>query len=65
MPSNSAHPALLSQALGVRAMLHFLRGDGIDEPSLRGRSNSRTTNRPRPTALQPSVQHALHAGLDR
>ena len=29
------HPLLLSQALSMRAFLGFLRGDGIDEPSMR------------------------------
>jgi ATP/maltotriose-dependent transcriptional regulator MalT len=29
------NPLLLSQALSVRAFLHFLRGDGLDESSLR------------------------------
>jgi ATP/maltotriose-dependent transcriptional regulator MalT len=29
------HPLLLSQALSMRVFLGFLRGDGIDEPSLR------------------------------
>ncbi len=37
-------PGLLSQALGVRAMLSFLRGDGFDESNLLRPSQWRTKN---------------------
>jgi DNA-binding CsgD family transcriptional regulator len=53
------HPGVLSQALGVRVMLGFLRGDGVDEVSLRRalELEDRTTNAP--MALRPTLQNAL------
>ncbi len=55
-------PALLSEALGVRAMLHFLRGDGIDEASLTRSLELEDPESPTPAALRPSVEHALLLG---
>ena len=55
-------PGLLSQALGVRAMLHFLRGDGIDEASLARSLELEDPESPAPAALRPSVEHALLLG---
>jgi hypothetical protein len=53
---------LLSQALGVRAMLHFLRGDGIDETSLRRALALEDREAFTPTVLKPSVEQALILG---
>ena len=55
-------PGLLSQALGVRAMLHFLRGDGVDEASLTRSLELEDPESPMPAALRPSVEHALLLG---
>ncbi len=52
-------PGLLSQALGVRAMLFFLRGDGIDEDSLLRALELEDHESFTPTVLKPSVEHAL------
>jgi tetratricopeptide (TPR) repeat protein len=53
---------LLSQALGVRTMLHFLRGDGIDETSLRRALALEDREAFTPTVLKPSVEQALILG---
>ncbi|MGY4649068.1 DNA-binding CsgD family transcriptional regulator [Mycobacterium sp. URHB0021] len=53
---------LVSQALGVRAMLHFLRGDGIDEPGLARALELEDHESFTPTALKPSVECALILG---
>jgi DNA-binding CsgD family transcriptional regulator len=55
-------PALLSKALGVRAMLHFLAGRGIDEPSLHRAEALEDHESSTPTVLAPSVLHALQLG---
>jgi DNA-binding CsgD family transcriptional regulator len=55
-------PGLLSQALGVRSMLFFLRGDGIDEPSLLRALELEDHKSFTPTVLKPSVAHALILG---
>jgi DNA-binding NarL/FixJ family response regulator len=52
-------PGLLSQALGVRAMLSFLRGDGIDEVSLQRALELEDHESFTPAVLKPSVVHAL------
>jgi DNA-binding CsgD family transcriptional regulator len=52
-------PGLLSQALGVRAMLSFLRGDGIDELSLQRALELEDHESFTPAVLKPSVVHAL------
>jgi DNA-binding CsgD family transcriptional regulator len=53
---------LLSQALGVRSMLFFLRGDGIDQLSLQRSLDLEDHESFTPTVLKPSVQHALILG---
>jgi tetratricopeptide (TPR) repeat protein len=62
-------PGLLSLALGVRAMLRFLRGNGIDEPDLQRALELENHESFTPTVLKPSVVHALIMGwtgeLDR
>jgi ATP/maltotriose-dependent transcriptional regulator MalT len=55
-------PGLLSQALGVRSMLFFLRGDGIDEPSLLRALELEDHDSFTPTVLKPGVEHALILG---
>lgn len=55
-------PGLLSQALGVRSMLRFLRGDGVDEPSLQRSLELEDHESFTPTVLKPSVIHALIMG---
>jgi DNA-binding CsgD family transcriptional regulator len=55
-------PGLLSQALGARSVLLFLRGDGIDEPSLRRALELEDHESFTPTVLKPSVEHALISG---
>jgi DNA-binding CsgD family transcriptional regulator/tetratricopeptide (TPR) repeat protein len=55
-------PGLLSLALGVRAMLFFLRGDGVDEPSLLRALELEDHDSFTPTVLKPSVEHALILG---
>jgi DNA-binding CsgD family transcriptional regulator len=62
-------PGLLGQALGVRSMLFFLRGDGVDEASLLRALELEDHESFTPTVLKPSVEHALILGwigeLDR
>jgi DNA-binding CsgD family transcriptional regulator len=53
---------LLSQALGVRAMLSFLRGDGVEEASLLRALELEDHESFTPTVLKPSVLHALILG---
>jgi DNA-binding CsgD family transcriptional regulator len=55
-------PGLLSQALGVRFMLSFLRGDGIDGPSQQRALELEDHASFTPTVLKPSVEHALILG---
>jgi DNA-binding CsgD family transcriptional regulator len=55
-------PGLLSQALGARSMLLFLRGDGVDEPSLQRALELEDHESFTPTVLKPSVEHALLLG---
>ncbi|MEO3757777.1 AAA family ATPase [Mycobacterium sp. B14F4] len=55
-------PSLLSQALAVRAMLHFLRGSGLDEAGLRRSAELEDADEPAPILLRPSVLHALQSG---
>jgi DNA-binding CsgD family transcriptional regulator len=52
-------PDLLSQALGMRAMMTFLEGDGCDEPSLRRAVELEDQQANIPTALRPTAQHAV------
>jgi tetratricopeptide (TPR) repeat protein len=52
-------PGLLSLALGLRAMLAFLRGDGMDEQGLLRALELEDHESFTPTVLKPSVVHAL------
>jgi DNA-binding CsgD family transcriptional regulator/tetratricopeptide (TPR) repeat protein len=52
-------PDLLSQALGMRAVLRFMNGDGLDEPGIRRAVELEDPDVDHPTALKPSVQRAL------
>jgi ATP/maltotriose-dependent transcriptional regulator MalT len=53
------HPHLLSQALGMRVMVCFLRGDGVDEASLRRALELEDREAAAPSAFRPSAQSAL------
>jgi DNA-binding CsgD family transcriptional regulator len=53
---------LLSEALGVRSMLYFLRGDGVDEPTLLRALELEDHASFTPTVLKPGVEHALILG---
>lgn len=53
------HPHLLGQALSMRVMLHFMRGDGLDEPSLQRALASEDRQANVSTAFSPTVQGAL------
>jgi tetratricopeptide (TPR) repeat protein len=53
------HPALLSQALSLRAHLWFRRGHGLDRPSLQRALQLEDRDARMPAALRPSVQNAL------
>jgi DNA-binding CsgD family transcriptional regulator len=55
-------PGPLSQALGVRSMLLFLRGDGIDEAHLLRALELEDHESFTPTVLKPSVENALILG---
>ncbi len=50
---------LLSQALGMRAMLRFLYGDGFDLHSMQRALELETREAPVPSVFRPSVQNAL------
>lgn len=52
-------PDLLSQALSMRVMLCFLRGDGFDELSLGRALELEDREAAVPSAFRPSVQHAV------
>lgn len=52
-------PGLLSQALGARSILLFLRGDGVDERSLTRALELEDRDSFTPMVLKPSVEHAL------
>jgi DNA-binding NarL/FixJ family response regulator len=52
-------PGLLSLALGLRAMLSFLRGDGMDEQGLLRALELEDHESFTPTVLKPSVVYAL------
>ena len=52
-------PGLLSQALGVRVMLHFVRGDAIDEHSLRRALELEDRHTLIPMPFRASLHNAL------
>jgi hypothetical protein len=52
-------PDLLGQALGLRASIAFLRGDGIDEPGMQMALQLDDLEANIPFALRPRVHNAL------
>jgi DNA-binding CsgD family transcriptional regulator len=52
-------PDLLSQALGVRVMLHFVGGDAIDEPSLRRALDLEVRHTSIPMPFRASLHNAM------
>jgi DNA-binding CsgD family transcriptional regulator len=52
-------PDLLSQALAVRVMLGFLRGDGVDQVSLRRAVELEDPAKRAPMAIRPTLINAL------
>jgi DNA-binding CsgD family transcriptional regulator len=56
-------PLLLSQALGVRALIRFLRGDGIDEAQVQ--QALELEKRPSSAASAPGLQLVLGPSLQR
>ena len=52
-------PHLLSLALGMQAMIRFLRGDGFDVSSMQRALELEDPEAPVPSAFRPSVQNAL------
>jgi DNA-binding CsgD family transcriptional regulator len=52
-------PDLLSHALGMRVMVHLIRGDGLDETSLRRALELENPNTTVPLFLRPSLHNAL------
>ncbi len=52
-------PHALSQALGMRVMLHFMRGDGLDSASLERAVELEDTQADVSSAFSPRVQRAL------
>jgi DNA-binding CsgD family transcriptional regulator len=54
-----AQPDLLSQALGLRVIMHFMRGDVIDEPSLRRAVELEGRDSAIPLPFRPSMQNAM------
>jgi ATP/maltotriose-dependent transcriptional regulator MalT len=52
-------PHLLSQALSMRVMLRFLRGDGFDAAGMRRALELEDPKAAGPSAFRPSVQYAL------
>jgi DNA-binding CsgD family transcriptional regulator len=55
-------PHLLSQALSMRVVLCFLRGDGLDETSLIRALELEDRNATMPMAFRPSMQNAMLLG---
>jgi DNA-binding CsgD family transcriptional regulator len=55
-------PELLSQALGLRVIMHFMRGDVIDEPSLRSALELESRDTSIPLPFRPSMQNAMMLG---
>jgi ATP/maltotriose-dependent transcriptional regulator MalT len=57
--SELGEPHALSQALGMRVMLHFMRGDGLDERSLHRAVELEDRDADVSSAFSPRVQQAL------
>lgn len=53
------HPHALGQALGMRVMLHFMRGDGLDSPNLERAVELEDAEADVSSAFSPRVQRAL------
>lgn len=53
------HPHALGQALGMRVMLHFMRGDGLDSASLKRAVELEDKEADVSAAFSPRVQRAL------
>jgi DNA-binding CsgD family transcriptional regulator len=53
------HPGLISQALAVRVMLGFLRGDGVDEAGMQRALERQDPTLFAPIALRPTLINAL------
>lgn len=53
------NPPLLSQALGMRTMVRFMRGEGFDAPTMRRALELQGHDADIPLAVRPSVQNAL------
>ena len=56
-------PQPLSQALGMRVMLAFMRGDGVDEDGLQRALELEDPDADTPLVCRPSMQHALVLGF--
>jgi DNA-binding CsgD family transcriptional regulator len=52
-------PPLLSQALSITVLMHFLAGDGFDEPTMRRALSLEDHQSHAPMPLRPRVQNAL------
>ena len=52
-------PALLSQALGLRVILGFLRGDGLDAVRMRRAQDLEVGDVDTPMVFRPRMQHAM------
>jgi DNA-binding CsgD family transcriptional regulator len=52
-------PMLLSQALGLRVILGFLRGDGLDQPRLDHARRMEDVDDDMPMAFRPRMQNAM------
>jgi DNA-binding CsgD family transcriptional regulator len=52
-------PQLLSQALGIRTLVRFIVGDGLDEASMRRALALEERDAAMPVAFRPSMQNAL------
>ncbi|MET0451039.1 MAG: AAA family ATPase [Mycobacterium sp.] len=57
--TGSMAPALLSQALGMRAMVRFVQGKGFDQADVRRALDMEAPNPSVPIAFRPTVQNAL------
>lgn len=52
-------PALLGRALGMRAMVHFIRGKGFDHTDMRRALETERPETSIPIAFRPTVQNAM------
>ncbi|HYO00870.1 MAG TPA: hypothetical protein VET27_02800 [Mycobacterium sp.] len=54
--SRLAQPRLLSQALGMRVMVRFMAGDGLDEPGIRRAVELEGHDTEIPLAFRPTMR---------